>query len=149
MNAFATAGVGFLLAVLWFDLMFDAQTRGHDAEALPVEALTSISAYYRRVTTDAWPMNRLVALMMIVVIAAIVGEIVEDENPAWLTWGSLAIALFGFAVTRLRTLLLQVRLEHLRVESQADERPAEHEVTQPARLERPQQRPRGGDEQQR
>lgn len=110
MNAFATAGVGFLLAVLWFDLMFDVQTRGHNTEALPAEVLASISAYYRRVTTDAWPMNRLVALMMIVVIAAVVGEIVEDENPAWLTWGSLALAFFGFAVTRLRTLPNAIRL---------------------------------------
>ena len=65
MNAFAAAGLGFLLAVLWFDLMFDVQTRRHDEEVLPPEVLASISAYYRRVTTEASPMNRLVALMML------------------------------------------------------------------------------------
>ena len=65
MHTFAAAGAGFLLAVLWFDLMFDVQTRKHTGEVLPPEVLTSISAYYRRVTTEAYPMNRLVALVML------------------------------------------------------------------------------------
>jgi hypothetical protein len=109
MNAFATAGLGFLLAVLWFDLMFDVQTRRSD-EVLPPEVLSSISAYYRRVTTDAAPMNRLVALMMLVVLGAILAEIFADEiSPLW-TWGSLALAIFGFAVTRMRTLPNAIRL---------------------------------------
>jgi hypothetical protein len=110
MNAFAAAGLGFLLAVLWFDLMFDVQTRGHNEEALPAEVLASISAYYRRVTTDAAPMNRLIALMMLVVLGAILAEIFADEISPWITWGSLALALFGFAVTRLRTLPNAIRL---------------------------------------
>ncbi len=49
MEAFVTAGAGFLLAVLWFDLMFDVQARGTVTD----DAIASISAYYRRVTTDA------------------------------------------------------------------------------------------------
>lgn len=110
MNAFAAAGLGFLLAVLWFDLMFDVQTRKHADEVLPVEVLSSISAYYRRVTTEAAPMNRLVALMMLVVLGAILAEIFADETSAWITWGSLVLALFGFAVTRMRTLPNAIRL---------------------------------------
>src|SRR5438094_4323905 len=53
---------GFLLAVLWFDLMFDVQVlgRGRGADPLPEEVLASIAAYYRRVTTQARPMNYLV-----------------------------------------------------------------------------------------
>jgi hypothetical protein len=58
MNTFAAAGAGFLLAVLWFDLMFDVQTRKYTGD-LPPEVLASISAYYCRVTTEAYPMNRL------------------------------------------------------------------------------------------
>jgi hypothetical protein len=42
--------------------MFDVQTRKHTGD-LPPEVLASISAYYRRVTTEAYPMNRLVALV--------------------------------------------------------------------------------------
>ena len=64
MNSFVAAGAGFLLAVLWFDLMFDVQTHKHPADPLPPEVLASISSYYRRVTTEAYPMNRLVALVM-------------------------------------------------------------------------------------
>ena len=45
MHTFAAAGAGFLLAVLWFDLMFDVQTRKYPDEALPAEVLASISAY--------------------------------------------------------------------------------------------------------
>ena len=60
MNAFVAAGAGFLLAVLWFDLMFDVQVlRGQ-----PDAAVASISAYYRRVTTDARPMNVLIGAAM-------------------------------------------------------------------------------------
>src|ERR1700716_2187446 len=89
MHTFAAAGAGFLLAVLWFDLMFDVQTRKHAGDPLPPEVLASISAYYRRVTTDAYPMNRLVALVMLLTLAAIGAEIVQGENAWWIGWGSL------------------------------------------------------------
>jgi hypothetical protein len=54
MSKFVAAGLSFLLAVLWFDLMFDVQTLGHNGEILPPEVLSSISTYYRRVTLFAW-----------------------------------------------------------------------------------------------
>ena len=50
-------------------------------DPLPSDVLTSISAYYRRVTTDAYPMNRLVALVMLLTLAAIgavlIGEVAD------------------------------------------------------------------------
>src|ERR1700704_3712223 len=92
MHTFAAAGAGFLLAVLWFDLMFDVQTRKHAGELLPGEVLASISSYYRRVTTDAHPMNRLVALVMVLTLAAICAEIVQGENPWWIGWVLLSRA---------------------------------------------------------
>ena len=58
---FVTAGAGFLLAVLRFDLMFDVQVLGRRADDVPEAAIASIAAYYRRVTTAARPMNLLVA----------------------------------------------------------------------------------------
>ena len=103
MHSFAAAGAGFLLAVLWFDLMFDVQTRKHPTDVLPAEVLASISAYYRRVTTDAYPMNRLVALVMVLTLAVICAEIVEGEYPWWIGWGSLALAGSGFVPTMTRT----------------------------------------------
>jgi hypothetical protein len=103
MHVFSAAGAAFLLAVLWFDLMFDVQVRKHAGDPLPADVLASISAYYRRVTTEAYPMNRLVALVMVLTLAAIVAEIVEGANPWWVGWGSLVIAGSGFVPTLTRT----------------------------------------------
>ncbi len=65
MTAYLTLGGGFLLAVIWMDLMFDVQAlRGPRTAPLPEPALASIAGYYRRVTTDAWPMNQLVGVVM-------------------------------------------------------------------------------------
>lgn len=103
MHSFAAAGAGFLLAVLWFDLMFDVQTRKASGEVLPPDVLASISAYYRRVTTEAYPMNRLVALVMLLTLAAITAEIVQGRNPWWIGWGSILLAGSGFVPTMRRT----------------------------------------------
>jgi 1,4-dihydroxy-2-naphthoate octaprenyltransferase len=70
---------------------------------LPSEVLASISAYYRRVTTDAYPMNRLVAAAMLLTLVCIVVEIVQGRVPWWASWGSLALAGSGFLPTLLRT----------------------------------------------
>jgi hypothetical protein len=103
MHSFVAAGAGFLLAVLWFDLMFDVQTRKHASDVLPPDVLTSISTYYRRVTTDAYPMNRLIALVMLLTLAAICAEIVQGETAWWISWGSLLLAGSGFVPTMTRT----------------------------------------------
>ena len=103
MHTFAAAGAAFLLAVLWFDLMFDVQTRKHAGNPLPAAVLASISAYYRRVTTDAYPMNRLVALVMVLTLLAIIAEIVEAAVPWWVGWGSLALSGSGIVPTLTRT----------------------------------------------
>src|SRR5258708_11438721 len=96
MHTFAAAGAGFLLAVLWFDLMFDVQTRKHGGGVLPAAVLTSISAYYRRVTTDAYPMNRLVAVVMLLTHATIFADIWQGHTAWSIGWGSLLTAVSGF-----------------------------------------------------
>jgi hypothetical protein len=101
MSSFVAAGAGFLLAVLWFDLMFDVQTRKSAADPLPPEVL--ISAYYRRVTIEAYPMNRLVAVVMLLTIAAICFEIARGEYAWWIGWASLLLAASGFVPTMMRT----------------------------------------------
>ena len=110
MSRFVVAGISFLLAVLWFDLMFDVQTRGHTGELLPPEVLTSISTYYRRVTTEAYPMNRLVSTVMALTIIAIGAQIYEGKSRWWVGWGSLAIVCIGVAFTLTRTVPNAVRL---------------------------------------
>ncbi len=110
MNAFVAAGAGFLLAVLWFDLMFDVQAAGRAGGEVPEPALASIAAYYARVTTAARPMNRLVAAVMLATLAAIVVQIATGSGPVWLGWLSLALALAAIGLAGVRTVPSAVRL---------------------------------------
>ena len=110
MPAIAAAGAGFLIAVLWFDLMFDVQVRGHSGDVLPPEVLSSISAYYRRVTSRARPMGRLVSVVMLATVAAIIAAIVQAKAPSWLEWPSLALALGAIGLAMARTVRNAVRL---------------------------------------
>jgi hypothetical protein len=110
MSAFVAAGGSFLMAVLWFDLMFDVQTRKHEGVELPTEVLASIAAYYRRVTTEATPMNRLVSIVMVATLAAIIVELVTAAVPRWLGWLSLALAAGAIGLAAARTVRNAVRL---------------------------------------
>jgi ER membrane protein SH3 len=105
---FVTAGAGFLLAVLWFDLMFDVQVRRREAPG--EEALASIAGYYARATTGARPMNRLVALVMLATLAGIVAQLARGEDPAWVAWASLAFTGAAVAVAGAHTVPAAVRL---------------------------------------
>lgn len=110
MNAFVSAGGGFLLAVLWFDLMFDVQVLGRRGDRLPEPVLASIAGYYARVTTAARPMNRLVAAVMLATLAAIVVEIANGGAHPWARWTSLALALAPISLAGARTVPSAVRL---------------------------------------
>jgi len=110
MKACVTAGAGFLLAVLWFDLMFDVQVLRRPERELPDEVLASIAGYYRRVTTAARPMNRLVAAVMLGTIVAIVLEITDGAQTTWVPWTSLGLALAPILLAGLHTVPCAVRL---------------------------------------
>jgi hypothetical protein len=111
MNAFVTAGAGFLLAVLWFDLMFDVQALGRRGRGdLQEDVLASISTYYRRVTTAARPMNRLVAAVMLATIFAISLQIAEADAPLWAAWTSRLLAVSAIALAAVHTFPSAARL---------------------------------------
>jgi hypothetical protein len=108
MRAAGSAGAGFLLAVLWFDLMFDVQVAGGGGEPAAVD---SIAAYYRRVTTAARPMNRLVALVMLATLAAIVAQVTgAGDVPRWAAISSLVLVALPIGVAGSRTVPRAVRL---------------------------------------
>jgi hypothetical protein len=109
-TAFVTAGAGFLLAVLWFDLMFDVQVLRHPGRELPAEALESISAYYRRVTTGARPMNLLIGAVMAAMVGAIAAQIATDDVANWAGWASLALGGSAIALAAAHTYPAAVRL---------------------------------------
>jgi hypothetical protein len=109
-TAFVTGGAGFLLAVLWFDLMFDVQVLGHSERHLPEDVLASISGYYRRVTTAAKPMNRLISALMLATIIAIGVQIAEGDVPRWVGWTSLVLAGSPILLAARHTVSSAVRL---------------------------------------
>jgi hypothetical protein len=110
MHACVASGAAFLICVLWFDLMFDVQTRNHEGDALPTEVLASISSYYRRVTIEAYPMNRLIALVMVLTLLAIIAEIIRNTDHWWVGWISLAAAITAIGLARTRTIPNAARL---------------------------------------
>jgi hypothetical protein len=109
-TAFATAGAGFLLAVLWFDLMFDVQVLGRDERELAEERLVSIATYYARVTTAARPMNRLIVAVMLATLAALVVELADGNAPGAVAAISLALAAAPIVLVGVRTVPNAVRL---------------------------------------
>jgi len=106
----AGAGLGFLLAVLWFDLMFDVQVRGHREAELPNAVLDSIGAYYGRVTTSARPMNRLVAVAMLATVGGLAGELGRGANHPVATVATLALTSVGIGLAGARTVRNAVQL---------------------------------------
>jgi hypothetical protein len=111
-TAFIAAGAGFLLAVLWFDLMFDVQARGDGAD--DEGALDSISRYYRRVTTEAQPMSSLIALIMALTLAALIAQLAGREAPGWASAVSLALAVVAIGTAAARTVPAARRLGRTR-----------------------------------
>ncbi len=91
---------GFLLAVLWMDLIFDSQVRGERGEQLPEPVLASISDYYRRATTTSRPMSRLIAAVMAILLGALVFRGLRGHDPVWLIVVSAALAVVPILLAR-------------------------------------------------
>lgn len=112
MSAFLGACGGFLLAVLWFDLMFDVQVlrRPRTAGELPEDVLASIAGYYRRVTSEARPMNLLVAAVMLMAVGGSVTQLLLGRDPRWMAGASVALCGGPILLARLRVVGNAVRL---------------------------------------
>jgi hypothetical protein len=111
MPALLAACGGFLVAVLWMDLMFDVQVLRHRRSAeLPEPVLASIAAYYRRVTTTASPMGHLVGAVMAVTLFALVVELVLGSGPRGAAWASLLLCAGPIGLAFARVLPNAVRL---------------------------------------
>lgn len=101
---------GFLLAVLWMDLIFDSQVRGVTGGQLPAPVLTSIAEYYRRATTTSQPMSRLIAAMMVMLLGALVFRAFSGHDPVWLTVVSAVLTGAPIVLAATRTVPNAVRL---------------------------------------
>jgi hypothetical protein len=96
---------GFLLAVLWIDLMFDVQVLAHEPRGapLPEHVLSSISAYYWRwrVVGEAVPMRRLISVVILVPVGGSLVQAFRGRASRWrqvlpvlLSGGTYALAAF-------------------------------------------------------
>jgi len=105
------AGGGFLLGVLWMDLMFDVQAWRLGADpAADTAVVASIATYYRRVTTDTFPMNRLIAVVMIVTLVAAAWRVSGARRRRGLHAAAFALAAGPIALAAVRVVPAAVRL---------------------------------------
>lgn len=109
-----TACSGFLLAVLWMDLIFDVQVLQYRSAGgeLPEEVLGSIANYYHRATTASRPMSRLIAIVMLILLAALGFRAVNAHDPGWLLATSVVLAAGPIALAAVHTVPSAVRLGH-------------------------------------
>src|SRR4051812_34525279 len=102
---------GFLLAVLWMDLIFDVQVLPHRRAAeLPEAVLASICGYYRRATTTSRPMGHLIAVVMVIMLVALAFRAVRVDRPGWLVAVSALLAVAPVVLALSRTVPNAVRL---------------------------------------
>jgi hypothetical protein len=105
-----TACSGFLFAVLWMDLIFDAQVLAGRNGDLPESVLASIAGYYRRAVTGSRPMSRLIAVVMMVLLTALGFHAVRGHDPGWLVVMSALLAGAPILLALIRTVPHAVRL---------------------------------------
>jgi len=103
------ACAGFLLAVLWMDLMFDVQALGGPA-VLPDSVLHSIAAYYARVTTNASPMGSTIGAVMIVAVTGALVRLVREPESRRRNALALVLIAAPVALALLRVFPDAVRL---------------------------------------
>lgn len=110
--AVLVASSGFLLGVLWMDLIFDSQVgrAGRGSEQRHEAALSSIAGYYHRATIASQPRGRLVALVMLVLLGSLVFEAVAGDSPGWLLASSAVLGGGPILLAALRTVPNAVRL---------------------------------------
>jgi len=106
-----TACGGFLLAVLWMDLIFDVQVLRHrERVELPDSVLASIASYYHRATTTSRPMSYLIALVMVVLLGTLGFQAMRGNDASWSIIASAVLSGFAVLLALLRTVTHAVRL---------------------------------------
>jgi len=89
---------GFLLGVLWMDLLFDT----YIFRTAPASAVVTIASYYRHVTTVAAPLNRVIGGIMLVTIAAAVYQVIRRRDARRVAIVGLLLATVPIGLAALR-----------------------------------------------
>ena len=93
------ACIGYLLAVLWIDLIFDSLVLPHHGkETLPEEVLATMASFFRRLTHKP----RLIFIVMITMFTIVILQILQGTVHAWVGWASLVLVIVptGYATAR-------------------------------------------------
>jgi hypothetical protein len=100
----AAACAGFLIAVLWMDLIFDTQVLPHRrADELPEPVIASIAGYYHRATTTSRPMSLLIAVVMVILLGSLAFRAFRGPDPGWLIAASAVLAGVPILLALVRT----------------------------------------------
>ena len=111
MRLIGAACAGFLIAVLWMDLMFDSQVLSHrGSDEVPEPVLASIAGYYHRATTTSRPMSHLIAVVMAILLGSLAFGFIRGDDPVWLTVVAAALAGIPILLAAVRTVRNAVRL---------------------------------------
>jgi hypothetical protein len=101
---------GFLVAVLWMDLMFDVLVLRSRRGDVPEDVLAQIAAYYRRVITEARPMGHAVGATMAVLLVTLAAQIATGTGSRALALASVPLCAVPIALAALRVVPNAVRL---------------------------------------
>ncbi len=78
--------IGFMMAVLYVDLMFDVMSASHrGAAVLPPEVLDPITHYYGRITRNPF----VLIFVMFTATSCLVAEVAYGLVPKWASYSSL------------------------------------------------------------
>lgn len=111
MDTFLAAGGGFLVAVIWMDLMFDMLALRLPAGGeLPESSLSQIAGYYRRVTTTASPMNYLISAVMAGIVGILLYQMIGRPASRPVAVASLALCGVPISLALLRVFPDAIRL---------------------------------------
>ena len=100
--------IGFMIAVLYIDLVFDFSGLPHrrSGEPLAPAVLDPIATYYRYITRNPY----LLMLIMATAAGCIVVQIYHESVPRWTGYASLLLMVFNTLIAVLRVIPAAQRL---------------------------------------
>ena len=100
--------IGFMLAVLYIDLMFDllAQPHRRSQGPLPKDVLESITRYYGRITQNPY----VLMFVMVTATGCLVAGLVFKQVPPWAGYSSLLLMALNVAVAATKVIPAAQRL---------------------------------------
>jgi hypothetical protein len=100
--------IGFMIAVLYIDLVFDVSGLPHrrSRELLPAAVLDPIATYYRYITRNPY----LLMFIMLTAAGCLVTQVVYGLVPRWVGYGSLVLMLLNALVAVLKVIPTAQRL---------------------------------------